>query len=106
MTSYMISKKTMEINPNHPIVVELKRKSDADKSDKTVKDLILLLNDCALLTSGFNLDEPTNFASRIHRMIKLGLSIDDDKMDDEEMPSLVKEDDKEVESNNKMEDVD
>jgi hypothetical protein len=39
-------------------------------------------------------------------MIKLGLSIDDDRMDDEDMPSLVKEDDKDVESNNKMEDVD
>merc|ERR1712193_483959 len=71
----MVSKKTMEVNPKHSIMTELRKKAAADKSDKTVKDLIWLLFDTSLLTSDFNLEEPTQFAGRIHRMIKLGLRI-------------------------------
>merc|ERR1711907_708417 len=84
MSSYMVSKKTMEINPGHAIVKTLKAKADSDSNDKTVKDLVLLLFETSLLTSGFSLEDPGNYAERIHRMIKLGLSIDDD--DDEPMP--------------------
>ncbi|KAK2416549.1 heat shock cognate protein [Trifolium repens] len=105
MAGYMSSKKTMEINPENPIMEELRKRADADRNDKSVKDLVLLLFETALLTSGFSLDEPNTFGNRIHRMLKLGLSIDEDATgNDADMPPL-EEADADAEGS-KMEEVD
>lgn len=105
MSGYMSSKKTMELNPDNPIMEELRKRAEVDKNDKSVKDLVLLLFETSLLTSGFSLDEPNTFGNRIHRMLKLGLSIDDDASAeaDADMPAL--EPDAEEEGS-KMEEVD
>ncbi|XP_058085441.1 heat shock protein 83-like [Magnolia sinica] len=106
MSAYMSSKKTMEINPDNGIMEELRKRAEADKNDKSVKDLVMLLYETALLTSGFSMDDPNTFAGRIHRMLKLGLSIDEDEAeapaDDADMPALEEEGNEE----SKMEEVD
>uniref|UniRef100_H2YHC6 Histidine kinase/HSP90-like ATPase domain-containing protein n=1 Tax=Ciona savignyi TaxID=51511 RepID=H2YHC6_CIOSA len=74
---YMAAKKHLEINPDHSIMEQLRQKAEADKNDKSVKDLVMLLYETSLLASGFSLEDPSTHATRIHRMIKLGLGIDD-----------------------------
>ncbi|KAK3280448.1 heat shock protein 90-associated [Cymbomonas tetramitiformis] len=106
MSSYMASKKTLEINPTNAIMQELRKRADADKSDKTVKDLVLLLFETALLTSGFTLDEPNTFGGRIHRMIKLGLSIDEDVSVDEEDADDLPPLEEDADEGSRMEEVD
>ncbi|RWR95552.1 heat shock cognate protein 80 [Cinnamomum micranthum f. kanehirae] len=106
MAGYMSSKKTMEINPENPIMDELRKRADTDKNDKSVKDLVLLLFETSLLTSGFSLEDPNTFGNRIHRMLKLGLSIDEDDTAadaDADMPPLEDADNAEE---SKMEEVD
>jgi len=106
MTSYMMSKKTMELNPHNAIVGELRQKAEVDQSDKTVKDLVWLLYETSLLTSGFSLEDSSAFATRIHRMIKLGLSIfEEENNGDDDLPPL---DDAPAEDNTnaKMEEID
>jgi len=110
---YMAAKKHMEINPDHQIIKTLLEKVENDPNDKSIKDLIFLLYETSLLSSGFSLDNPAIHSSRIYRMIKLGLGIDGDDEevveevekagDDDEMPEL--EEDAEDDAN-RMEEVD
>jgi len=105
---YMAAKKHMEINPDHSIIENLRQRAEADKNDKSVKDLVMLLFETGLLSSGFSLEDPQVHAQRIHRMIKLGLGIDEDEAeveeaaDDLDMPPL----EGDAEDASRMEEVD
>merc|ERR1712227_71780 len=106
---YMAAKKHLEINPDHSIVENLRQRAEADKNDKSVKDLVLLLFETALLSSGFSLEDPAVHSQRIHRMIKLGLGIDED--DDAPMEDTAATDDMpplevDAEDASRMEEVD
>merc|ERR1712218_378257 len=102
---YMAAKKHFELNPDHSIIKELKNKADTNKNDKSVKDLVMLLYETSILASGFSLEDPTTFSQRIHRMIELGLGIDDSTEDPiEELPPL--EGDEPTEDKARMEEVD
>merc|ERR1712187_181095 len=81
---YMSSKKTLEINPENPIIEELRNRSELDSGDKTVKDLVILLFETAMIGSGFSLEQPDALAERVHRMIRLGLGIEDKSIKDVE----------------------
>lgn len=107
-SSYMMSKKTMEINPNHPIIVQLKAKVEENKNDRTIKDLIMLMFETALLSSGFSMDDPNQFSGRIHRMIKFALNVADDEEEEaetEDVPNLEENEEKD-EAEQKMEGID
>jgi molecular chaperone HtpG len=105
---YMAAKKHLEINPDHAIIDNLRTRAEADKNDKSVKDLVMLLFETSLLSSGFSLEDPQVHAVRIHRMIKLGLGIEEDEaeaegaLEDSDMPPL----EGDAEDASRMEEVD
>ncbi|KAK8880738.1 hypothetical protein M9Y10_003425 [Tritrichomonas musculus] len=86
MSSYMQPKKTLELNCKHPVVVKLANQLETDENDKAVKDMLSLLWDTALLSSGFNLANPAGFAGRINRMVAAALDVADQL---EELPPIV-----------------
>ena len=105
MSSYMSSKKTFEISPRSAIIKELKRKVEADgENDRTVKSITQLLFETSLLVSGFTIEEPAGFAERIHKLVSLGLNVDEEAETSEE--AAAEEASAEAPAESAMEEVD
>jgi heat shock protein beta len=89
---FLVAKKTMEINPRHPIVAELLERVKKDKESSELKDLAWLLYDTALLNSGFSMDESKDFSSRMYRLMQRGLELESlDLQEPIEVPAEEKE---------------
>jgi heat shock protein beta len=74
----MVSQKTLEINPAHPIVRELKSRVEADPKDQDAKDIASTLFDVALVGTGLTPSDPTDFATRLQVLMRLGLGVSKD----------------------------
>jgi molecular chaperone HtpG len=106
MQQYMMGQKIFELNPNHRTIQGLKQRFEKDKNDSTLKDLVWLLFESSVLNSGFALENPTTFTSRINKIIDLGLGFDEEEEDEEEkIDSYSIEDEGDLEDSN-MEQVD
>jgi len=106
--SYMMSKKIMEINPYHSIIKSLKERIKYTDNESMIKDLVSLLYESSLISSGFSIEEPATFVNRINNMIKLGLSLDDDdvKEEKEDVKDVKEEKDVKEDVEENMEEID
>jgi len=100
----MMGKKTMEINPYNNIIKRIKERLDGENTESTtLNDLIHLLHDVTLQSSGFTLDDPSSFSNRILKLINIGLGVDDTDEVEDVVENIVKE---QVDDDSTMEQVD
>merc|ERR1712040_16652 len=76
--SMMSGRKTLEVNPNHPVVVDLLAKVKADKEDKAALDTAQVLFQTALIESGYEIADPSALVSRVYRLMSKELGVDPD----------------------------
>merc|ERR1712060_789945 len=103
--SMMSGRKTLEINPNHPVVVDLLSKIKADKEDQAAKDTAHVLFQTALIESGYEIADPSALVNRVYRLMSKELGVDPDApLAEVEVPE--EEEDAEEEDDDKEEDSD
>merc|ERR1712167_202125 len=103
--SMMSGRKTLEINPNHPVVVDLLSKVKADKEDKTAIDSASVLFQTALIESGYEIADPTALVNRVYRLMSKELGVDPDApMKEVEVPEEEEEEEEAEEEDGEEED--
>ncbi|XP_038054130.1 endoplasmin-like [Patiria miniata] len=114
---YASQKKTLEINPRHPLTKKLLEKVEADPEDPTAVDLAMVMFETAVLRSGFSLPDSAGFAGRIERMLRLGMNVDlaekveeepeeEEEEDAEEPAAEEEEEEEEIEDEEVLEPLD
>merc|ERR1712227_266721 len=100
--SMMSGRKTLEVNPNHPVIVDLLSKVKGDKEDKAALDTAQVLFQTALIESGYEIADPSALVNRVYRLMSKELGVDPDApLKEVEVPEEeeeAEEDDKEDES--------
>ncbi|XP_077090850.1 endoplasmin [Siphateles boraxobius] len=81
---YASQKKTLEINPKHPLIKEMLRRVNEDSEDQTAADLAVVLFETATLRSGYQLSDTKAYGERIERMLRLSMNVDLDAQVEEE----------------------
>ena len=90
---YMRGRKTLEINPRHPLVRALREQSEADPNSETTKELAVVMYETAMLESGFSFDKPADFAGRLFDLVRknMGVEADADVLSDSEIDASLPE---------------
>merc|ERR1712066_737125 len=106
---YLNQKKTLEVNPRHPLIKELLRRVEDNPADESAKNMAVMMFNTATLRSGFNLKDTVNFAEQIEMMMRQTLGVDEDEKVEEEEEILdeepPEEDDEEEEEEDDEEEV-
>merc|ERR1711860_281829 len=74
----MSGRKTLEINPNHPVIADLLTKVKADKEDTAALDTAAVLFQTALIESGYEIADPSALVNRVYRLMSKELGVDPD----------------------------
>merc|ERR1711860_462804 len=94
----MSGRKTLEVNPNHPVVIDLLGRVKVDKDDKVAVDTAQVLFQAALIESGYDISDPSALVARVYRLLSKEIGVDPDApMKDVELPDEEEEEDDEEE---------
>merc|ERR1712070_1209246 len=103
----MSGRKTLEVNPNHPVIVDLLSKVKADKEDKAAVDTAQVLFQTALIESGYEIADPSALVNRVYRLMSKELGVDPDApLKEVEVPEGEEEEEAEEEDKDDSDDDD
>ncbi|XP_071018041.1 endoplasmin-like [Oncorhynchus clarkii lewisi] len=104
LSYYASQKKTLEINPKHPLIKEMLKRISTDAEDQTASDLAMVLFETATLRSGYQLQDTKAYGDRIERMLRLSMNVDLNEQveEPEEEPEEAAEEEEEIQDEDEV----